>query len=94
MFKRRDESVSKIFFKYERLPSFFFVCGNIGHMDKQCKKVYVLDNDNLEPTKEWGVDLRASSRIMQDKTTDKWDRDARGAAAVRDDLEEEAFGEL
>lgn len=34
-------------------------------MNKQCKKVYILDNDNIEAVKGLGVELRASSRIMQ-----------------------------
>lgn len=53
-FIKRDGSVAKITFKYERLPSFCFVCGIIGHSEKHCKKAYDLDREGQKPVRGWG----------------------------------------
>ncbi|XP_019196042.1 PREDICTED: uncharacterized protein At4g02000-like [Ipomoea nil] len=37
---RRDGSVQWIMFKYERLSTFCYCCGILGHSDKFCKTVY------------------------------------------------------
>ena len=33
--RRKDE----LFFKYERLPIFFYRCGILGHQDRECQKI-------------------------------------------------------
>ncbi|CAH9091608.1 unnamed protein product [Cuscuta epithymum] len=44
-------------FKYEKLPSFCFVCGIIGHADRYCPLAY--ENTNLKVPKKYGASLRA-----------------------------------
>lgn len=93
MLRKRDGSVTKIVFKYERLPSFCFVCGIIGHMDKHCPKIYALNEVEEEPEKGWGVELRAPSRAVQEKYKDRWERGAGGEAVVEENTAEGFSGE-
>ncbi|XP_010679627.1 uncharacterized protein LOC104894942 [Beta vulgaris subsp. vulgaris] len=45
--------------KYERLPTFYFTCGVIGHIERDCLKS---TDDGREEEKQWGAWLRASPR--------------------------------
>ncbi|KMT01423.1 hypothetical protein BVRB_9g214320 [Beta vulgaris subsp. vulgaris] len=45
--------------KYERLPTFCYVCGTIGHIERDCP---VNHEDDKEFDKQWGSWLRASPR--------------------------------
>ncbi|CAH9120336.1 unnamed protein product [Cuscuta epithymum] len=40
-------------FKYEKLPSFCFVCGVIGHADRFCPLTYECENTVLEKSYGW-----------------------------------------
>jgi hypothetical protein len=54
----------KVFFKYERLPTFCFVCGRIGHQIKDCEELDSKDDADFEDIEEkelpFGQWLRAS----------------------------------
>ncbi|MCH85765.1 zinc CCHC-type-like protein [Trifolium medium] len=54
----------KVFFKYERLPTFCFVCGRIGHQLRDCDEAECLDGEGFEEIEEkeipFGPWLRAS----------------------------------
>lgn len=47
-------------FKYERISSFCFVCGLLGHQERDCSIVYA--NPDKEITRAYGVWLRAPTR--------------------------------
>ncbi|XP_074347640.1 uncharacterized protein LOC141686506 [Apium graveolens] len=47
-------------FKYERLSSFCFVCGLLGHQERDCAIVYA--NPDKEITRAYGVWLRAPTK--------------------------------
>jgi hypothetical protein len=59
----QDRSL-KVYFKYERLPTFCFVCGRIGHQLKECEEAADLEEAGYEELEEkelgFGPWLRAS----------------------------------
>lgn len=54
----------KVFFKYERLPTFCFVCGKIGHQIRDCDEVASQENEGYEELEDkeqpFGLWMRAS----------------------------------
>lgn len=58
--KKARGDCSWVNFKYDRLPSFCFFCGIIGHSDKFCKKFFEFPDKSVE--KMFGPWLRAPSR--------------------------------
>ncbi|XP_058777199.1 uncharacterized protein LOC131651559 [Vicia villosa] len=54
----------RVHFKYERLPTFCFVCGKLGHQIKDCETVGDLSDEGFEENEEqdlaFGAWLRAS----------------------------------
>lgn len=58
--KRDVNNWNWINFKYERLSSFCFVCGIIGHSERECSVVYANPDKLVE--RAYGVWLRAPSR--------------------------------
>ncbi|KAL2931886.1 hypothetical protein RDABS01_037296 [Bienertia sinuspersici] len=54
--KIRGGDSIKIMVKYERLPLFCFICGKLGHGDRECDA----HNDDPSPKKKFGTWLRAS----------------------------------
>lgn len=56
--------------KYERLPTFCFLCGRIDHGDKLCEKN--LEQDTMSTTKPFGPWLGAVSRPSQISYGAKW----------------------
>lgn len=58
--KREGALCSWINFKYERLSTFCFVCGLLGHSDRDCGIVYANSDKNIE--RSYGTWLRAPAR--------------------------------
>ncbi|XP_019183931.1 PREDICTED: uncharacterized protein LOC109178832 [Ipomoea nil] len=59
---RKDDTVQWVSFKYERLGTFCFYCGVLGHSDKFCKKVY---EEGAEPDAfPYGAWMRAGARTL------------------------------
>lgn len=56
--KREGKNWSWVNFKYERMGSFCFVCGIMGHTDTECIIVYA--NPDMEIERVYGTWLRAS----------------------------------
>lgn len=61
---RFQERSLRIYFKYERLPTFCFSCGKIGHQVKDCETLEGKDEEGFEDIEEielsFGPWLRAS----------------------------------
>ncbi|KAL2924064.1 Transcriptional repressor NrdR, partial [Bienertia sinuspersici] len=55
--------------KYERLPLICFICGKIGHGDRECD----VNNNDYSPEKKYGTWLRASPwrPKIQEKKSEK-----------------------
>lgn len=68
--KKPGGEVFWVEFKYERLPTFCFVCGIIGHNQKFCPKQFETEVKALE--KPFGAWLRASGRRQQNGHGQKW----------------------
>ncbi|XP_058734335.1 uncharacterized protein LOC131606068 [Vicia villosa] len=61
---RFKEKNLRVYFKYERLPTFCFVCGRLGHQIKDCEEIENLGEEGYEDLEEkelsYGAWLRAS----------------------------------
>ncbi|XP_074336020.1 uncharacterized protein LOC141673185 [Apium graveolens] len=73
--KREGGSWSWLNFKYERLGTFCFVCGIIGHSERDCNIVYANPEKLIE--KAYGTWLRAPSRNARNNAGARWIRNAR-----------------
>ncbi|XP_073025182.1 uncharacterized protein At4g02000-like [Primulina eburnea] len=60
-------------FKYEKLGSFCFLCGCLGHTEKFCEKLFTMTND--DGNRNWGPWIRAQDRRMISSSENKWLRD-------------------
>lgn len=61
--KREGGDWNWINFKFERLSTFCFVCGIMGHSERDCDIVYA--NPDKEITRSYSVWLRAPSKNMR-----------------------------
>jgi len=50
-----DGNYAIIFFKYEKLGVFYYMCGIPSHTDKVCPNLFELDSD--DGAFEWGIDM-------------------------------------
>lgn len=57
-------------FKYERLPTFCFICGMLGHADRFCPKLF--EGVSMESDKPYGGWMRATGRRSQVAVGEKW----------------------
>lgn len=72
--KREGDNWHWINFKYERLGTFCFVCGLLGHSGRDCNIVYANPDKMVE--RAFGAWLRAPSRNMKNSSGSKWLRNA------------------
>lgn len=63
-------------FMYERMPSFCFYCGKIGHTDKLCETMF--DNQQGQKERKYDSSLRASIRKQSGGMGNQWLREANG----------------
>lgn len=82
MFKGNLISVS---FKYERLQTFCFVCGKLGHTESFCNTFFDMDEAQVEvvrkSAKGWGPFLKADVRRTIRKEGDHWLRSGDGGVS-------------
>ncbi|WOG99984.1 hypothetical protein DCAR_0519340 [Daucus carota subsp. sativus] len=74
--KREGGNWSWVNFKYERLGSFCFVCGIIGHAERECNIVYAHPEKEVEQA--YGVWLRAPGRGGKQNVGARWLRNHEG----------------
>lgn len=74
--KREGGTWSWINFKYERMGNFCFVCGIIGHTERECSIVY--ENPDKEIERAYGVWLRAQNRSTKFEVGARWLRNPNG----------------
>lgn len=73
--KREGGSWNWINFKYERLSMFYFVCGLLGHSDRDCEVVYA--NPGKAIDQAYGVWLRAPNKNVNNQNMGaKWLRNS------------------
>nr|GMD65554.1 ase inhibitor I13, potato inhibitor I [Ipomoea batatas] len=57
-------------FKYERLPTFCFICGLIGHNDRSCDELF--EGRVKDTARNYGPELRATGRRSQPNAGQQW----------------------
>jgi len=57
-------------FRYERLGTFYFLCGVLGHRDKTCAKLFEVEED--DGFREWSNDLKPESCKRGVNTVNSW----------------------
>ncbi|CAN1783498.1 Uncharacterized protein At4g02000 [Linum perenne] len=57
-------------FRYEKLPTFCFICGLIGHVERNCQIRFQHYEQDI--TRLWGPELRAPPRINKPRGGERW----------------------
>uniref|UniRef100_A0A803Q8H0 CCHC-type domain-containing protein n=1 Tax=Cannabis sativa TaxID=3483 RepID=A0A803Q8H0_CANSA len=80
-FRRRgNESYFYANFKYEKVPTFCFICGVLGHSEKFCPKLYDTPEDRI--IKPYGLFMKAPNRRQNFLTASPWLRTGKTTAPV------------
>lgn len=83
--KKSDSNWCWVYFKYEGVPTFCFICGLIGHSDKFCEKLFDMVEEKIE--KPFGSWMRAEPRRKMHTMGNRWLRPS-GVAPMKDTVEE------
>lgn len=70
-------------FKYERLGKFCFVCGIVGHTERECNVLYAHPDKEVE--RAYGTWLRAQNRGGKQGVGSRWLRNADGGKKWAED---------
>uniref|UniRef100_A0A803NVA0 CCHC-type domain-containing protein n=1 Tax=Cannabis sativa TaxID=3483 RepID=A0A803NVA0_CANSA len=82
-----DSSWYWVNFKYEKLPTFCFICGKIGHAEKFCPRLFLKPLHLQE--KPYNLELRASTQRRHSTFGVQW---LRSGAAVRGESSHASHG--
>uniref|UniRef100_A0A392MI71 CCHC-type domain-containing protein n=1 Tax=Trifolium medium TaxID=97028 RepID=A0A392MI71_9FABA len=69
-------------FKYEKLGTFCFVCGIMGHAENKCEVRFSMEQD--DGTREWSAEIRAEARTRGGIPVSRWLREERGGPVKQD----------
>lgn len=58
--KKPGGVAKEVMFKYEKLGSFCYLCGMLGHVEDYCERLFTLEEDDGH--RLWGPDLRVEQR--------------------------------
>lgn len=82
--KRRGGEWFYVKFQYERLPSFCFFCGIVGHSEQVCEKLYDNPAADGKPM-PFGPNLRATGKKSVSIDGSRWIRQGGQRTTVQDD---------
>ncbi|CAN1817463.1 hypothetical protein LINPERHAP1_LOCUS28057 [Linum perenne] len=68
--KRPSGELALAKFRYKKLPTFCFICGRLGHIDRHCEIYFRLLDDQI--VRRWDASLRAPSRRSNNLGGEKW----------------------
>ncbi|CAN1807844.1 Uncharacterized protein At4g02000 [Linum perenne] len=68
--KRPNGELALAKFRYEKLSTFCFICGRLGHIDRHCEIYFRLPDDQI--IRMWDISLRAPPRRGNNLGGDKW----------------------
>ncbi|PNY16121.1 hypothetical protein L195_g012831, partial [Trifolium pratense] len=69
-------------FKYEKLGTFCFVCGVMGHAENRCEVRFSMEQD--DGVREWSSEIRADTRRQGGRVSSRWLREEKGGRSERE----------
>ncbi|XP_060974011.1 uncharacterized protein LOC133039194 [Cannabis sativa] len=73
--RSRNGEAFYAYFKYERVPTFCFICGVMGHAERFCEKIYDTPIENI--VKPYSIEMKAPTRRQSFLTASPWLRPVR-----------------
>ncbi|KAL8132599.1 hypothetical protein AgCh_008178 [Apium graveolens] len=77
--RRKGGNWTWLNFKYEKLGTFYFVCGILGHNETECNVVYA--NPDKVVKRAYGVWLRAPNRNVKNNVGARWLHNKEGGSS-------------
>uniref|UniRef100_A0A803P0P8 CCHC-type domain-containing protein n=1 Tax=Cannabis sativa TaxID=3483 RepID=A0A803P0P8_CANSA len=74
--RSRNGEAFYAYFKYERVPTFCFICGVMGHAERFCEKIYDTPIENI--VKPYSIEIKAPTRQQSFLTASPWLRSGKG----------------